>query len=499
VNPVKFVSRSLRLKVSLGVGLVLILLLAPFNWLEYHWQRRVAIADLSQLAATSGAVAEHSLEGAMLSNSRPAIQTIIDSVAQAPDVRAVYLLNTKAVVAASPSGKFNGQQLDQLSGVCRGCHQFPPESRPLSVVETGAGGEQVFRTMTPIKNRSACEGCHAAQDRLNGVLYVDFSMAGLDERLERGLRAGFLASAAIIVLAGLAIYALLSWLVITPMEQVARALHRFGQGERAARALVRSEDEVGMLGGGFNEMAGTIQAQEVCAEQLYAELEARDAVRRQLLGRLTTAHEEERRYLARELHDELGQLLTGLSLHLKLARQACRDDMAKATDHLKRASALIGETIEESHRLITDLRPPVLDDYGLIPALREELKHRLTPVGVAVELDAGGQPAALPPEIATAAFRITQEAITNVIRHANAGQVNVAVQQTATGLTLTIDDDGVGLPYEEPARLPDGQGALGILGMQERADALGGCLEVTRLSPCGTRVKLWLPLDGGAR
>jgi signal transduction histidine kinase len=66
-------------------------------------------------------------------------------------------------------------------------------------------------------------------------------------------------------------------------------------------------------------------------------------------------------------------------------------------------------------------------------------------------------------------------------------------------LTITIDDDGVGLPDEGPARLLDGQGALGILGMQERADALGGCLEVTRRSPCGTRVKLWLPLGGGAQ
>ena len=85
------------------------------------------------------------------------------------------------------------------------------------------------------------------------------------------------------MLAGLAIYALLSRLVITPLEQVARALHGFGQGERAARRSVRSEDEVGMLGSGFNKMASTIQAQEVGAEHLYAELEARDAVRRQLL------------------------------------------------------------------------------------------------------------------------------------------------------------------------------------------------------------------------
>ena len=498
VNLVKFVSRSLRLKVSLGIGLVLILLLAPFIWLQYVWAGRAAIANLSQSAATSGAVAEHSLEGAMLSNNRPAVQTIVDSIAQAPDVRAVYLFNTKSVVAASPGGQFNGQQLDEHAGVCRGCHQLPAKSRPLSVVETDAGGERVFRTMTPIANAPVCQRCHPAQDRLNGALYVDFSMAVLDERLQRGLQSVLLVSAAVVVLAGLAIYALLSRLVITPLEQVAHALHGFGQGERAARAPVRSEDEVGTLGSGFNEMASIIQAQEAGAKQLYAELEARDAVRRQLLARLTTAREEERTCLARELHDTLGQLLTGLSLYLGLARQACPDDVAEAADHLHRASALIGQTIDEAHRLITDLRPPELDDYGLIPALREELKHRLEPVGIVARLDSDSHPAGLPPEIATAAFRIAQEAITNVIRHAHAGQVDVALQQTASGLTMTIDDDGVGLPDEGPAGPPGRPGALGILGMQERADALGGRLEVTRRSPRGTRVRLSLPLDGGA-
>ena len=107
------VSRSLRLKVSLGVSLALILLLTPFNWLQYQLQRRAALADLSQLAVTTGAVAEHSLEGAMLANNRPAIQNIVDSVAQAPDVQSVLLLNPQAIVAASPGGKFNGQPLDR--------------------------------------------------------------------------------------------------------------------------------------------------------------------------------------------------------------------------------------------------------------------------------------------------------------------------------------------------------------------------------------------------
>lgn len=491
------VDRSLRLKVSLGISLALILILAPFNRLQYQLQRRAAIADLSQLAVTTGAVAEHSLEGAMLANNRPAVQTIVDSVAQAPDVQSVFLLNPQAIIAASPGGKFNGQALDRASAVCQSCHRLPPEGRPRGIVATAADGRQVFRTMTPIANQPACFGCHSPRDRLNGALYVDFSMAGLDARLARGLRTALFASAAIILVSALAIYALLSWLVITPMERVGRAMHRFSRGERTARVVVLAPDETGLLSAGFNEMAETIQAQEMKAEQLYAELETRDALRRQLLGRLTTAHEEERRYFAREIHDELGQLLTGLSLNLKLCQQAMPRDPEAAAKHLARANALIGETIEQSHRLIADLRPTVLDDFGLIPALQEELAQRLTPAGIAAGLDAGGDAAGLPPEIATATFRIAQEAITNVIRHANAAQVHVRVQRTASVLVMTIEDDGVGLPDEAPGGAADGRQAFGILGMQERAEALGGRLEVTRRQPRGTRVTLMLPLDGG--
>jgi len=490
---VKPVSRSLRLKVSLGISLALILLLTPFNWLQYQLQRRAALADLSQLAVTTGAVVEHSLQGVMLANNRPAIQTIVDSVAQMSDVQAVLLLNPQAVVAASPGGQLNGQPLDRASAACQDCHRLPPADRPRSIVVTTADGRPVFRTMTPIANQPACTGCHSPQERLNGTLYVEFSMAGLDARLAQGLRTAWLASAAIILLAALAIYALLSWLVITPMERVGRAMRRFSRGERAARADVSSQDEAGLLGSGFNDMAETIQAQEAQAEQLYAALAARDTLRRQLLGRLTAAREEERRHVAREIHDELGQLLTGLSLNLKLCQQAVPHDPAAAAEHLARANALIGETIEQSHRLIADLRPPVLDDFGLVPALQEELDQRLTPAGIAAGLAADGDVAGLPPELATAAFRIAQEALTNVLRHASARQVYVQVQQTASGLAMTIEDDGVGLPDEALSSAANGRQAFGILGMQERAEALGGRLNVTRREPGGTRVTLWLP------
>jgi signal transduction histidine kinase len=281
------------------------------------------------------------------------------------------------------------------------------------------------------------------------------------------------------------------------MERLGRAMRHVSRGERTARAPVRSQDEVGLLGSGFNEMAETIQTQETRAEQLYAELEAKDALRRQLLGRLIAAREEERRYIAREIHDELGQLLTGLSLNLKLCQQAMPRDPGEAAAHLARANALIGESIEQSHRLIADLRPPVLDDFGLIPALQEELEQRLAPAGIAAELGADGDATGLPPEIATAAFRIAQEALTNVICHANARQVRIQVQRTATVVLMTIDDDGIGLPDEALDCAADGRQAFGILGMKERAEALGGRLDVSRREPNGTRVTLALPLDGG--
>ncbi len=494
-STVTSVSRSLRFKVSLGVCLALIVLLAPLNWLQYQVQRRAAIADLELLAANTGAVAEHSLEEAMLTNNRSNIQAIVDGVAQVPGVQSVFLLTPHAVVAASPSGLHNGEQLDQASSVCQACHQFPAASRPRGIAVTAADGQPVFRTMTPIPNRLACQRCHSPQDRLNGVFYMDFSMAGLNMRLERGLQTALLGSTTIIILSALVLYMLLSRLIITPMERVAQALRSFSQGERTTRVSMQAQDEMGLLGHIFNEMADTIQTQEAEASQLYMELKHKDEIRRQLLARLITAREEERRHLAREIHDELGQLLTGLSLNLKLCQQAVPNDPQVAHDRLAKANAVVRQTIEQSHRLIADLRPPILDDLGLAPALQAELNQRLAPLDIAAHLDTEGDVERLPADMRTATFRIVQEAITNVIRHANARQVYVRLQRAADGLTVTVEDDGVGLPNGD-LRGSDGCEALGILGMQERAGALGGRLEVTRCQPHGTRVTLWLPLDG---
>ena len=481
------VSHTLRLKVSIGVCLVLVALLAPMNWLQYELQRRMALRELELFAASMGTTLEHSLQQAMLQNNRRAIQSMVDGAAQSPGIQTIYLLDLTAKVAASPDAAHNGEQLDQQSSTCIVCHRLPADQRPRSVVVLDENRQRVFRTMTPIPNQPACYTCHSAEDRLNGVFYLDISMDGLDSRLKQSVRTAFIGSVLIIVTSVLVVYALLSWLFITPMERIAEAIRGFSQGYRTTRAPISTHDEVGLLAKSFNEMADMIQSQEEVAAQLYSEVQAKEIVRRQLLERLTTAREEEQKRLARRIHDELGQLLTGLSLHLKLCQQTLPAGLDAAHTHLVKAASLVQRTMEQTHVLIQLLRPTVLDDYGLLPAIQEEVDRRLRPLDIQVSLEGPADQEALPTEMATAAFRIFQEAVTNIIRHAAASQVRIILHMGDSGFALTIEDDGVGLPGDFEAQ------GWGILGMQERAAALGGTVEVTRRDPQGVCVSLWLP------
>ncbi len=236
-------------------------------------------------------------------------------------------------------------------------------------------------------------------------------------------------------------------------------------------------------------------------QQTYDELAAAQerlhtlhAQRGELLNRIMLVQEEERRRVAREIHDELGQLLTGLSLNLSACREAVPEEFPQVRGHLTHINGLVQQTIEQAHRIIVDLRPIALDDYGLVPALKEELHKRLDPLGIAVSMDVRSDMEQLDPDSATAAFRIIQEAVTNAIRHAQARQVWVCLNLSDEAFVVLVEDDGVG-----PAGSPDlsassnGYQGMGILGMQERAAALGGKVTIAPRRPRGTQVRLRLP------
>jgi signal transduction histidine kinase len=202
--------------------------------------------------------------------------------------------------------------------------------------------------------------------------------------------------------------------------------------------------------------------------------------------RLVTAREEERRRLRRDLHDGLGPQLSSQTLTLTAARKLLRDDPDAAEQLLLDATTHAQEAIADIRRLVYVLRPPALDDLGLCAAI-QELLHQYRSSGVTLMLDAPSLLPALPAAVEVACYRIAQEALTNVIRHANAHTCIVHLR-AENELILEVRDDGQGLA-------PMYQRGIGLTSMRERAEELGGTCTIT--SPHdgrGTRVLACLPL-----
>jgi PAS domain S-box-containing protein len=231
-------------------------------------------------------------------------------------------------------------------------------------------------------------------------------------------------------------------------------------------------------------------------EQAEARLRESREQLRALAGRLQSVREEEKARMARDLHDELGQLLTGLKMDLRwlerrLSDLPASDDVSPLVDRVVAASELADQTVASVQRIAAELRPGALDRLGLGPALRQEVRRFQERTGIVCQGridEAAPEP---PPEVATALYRICQEALTNVSRHAGATRVVVALSAEPPGLVLSVEDDGRGFEVGPSALGPE---ALGLLGMTERATLLGGEVGFTRRPGGGTVVTARVPL-----
>lgn len=213
-----------------------------------------------------------------------------------------------------------------------------------------------------------------------------------------------------------------------------------------------------------------------------------------LSQRLLEVQEAERRHLARELHDEVGQALTAAKISLQMAQQAAADARL-ATDLCKSIDAL-DELLRQVRRMSLDLRPPMLDDFGLLPALRWYLDQTIERTGLEVRLIAPAKLERLDPELETACYRVVQEAITNVVKHADASHVEVELTH-GDELNVTISDDGRGFEVggaEEKARHG---AAAGLAGMLERVGLLEGLLWIDSTPGHGTKVRACFPMKRG--
>lgn len=260
-------------------------------------------------------------------------------------------------------------------------------------------------------------------------------------------------------------------------------------------ASLREEDSLGeaelnLLNAFSQQIAAAVEN-----ARLYRVVQERETQLERLVGQLVNAQEGERQRIARELHDETGQKLTALAMGLAaVEQQVTNGETAHAARLIRNLRELSDEAIIELRHIMADLRPAQLDDLGLTPALRWYVnRYQERYPGIKVSFAADRLERRLPPQHETVLFRAAQEALTNVVRHAQANHVTVALTQTADAVRLEVADNGVGFDVNAPARHAAGSG-LGLVGMRERVALVGGRCVVTAEPGGGTRVLVELPL-----
>jgi signal transduction histidine kinase len=224
-------------------------------------------------------------------------------------------------------------------------------------------------------------------------------------------------------------------------------------------------------------------------QQQRARIQEAEQELRQLSRRLVMAQEEERKALSRELHDEVGQMLTALNMQvgaLESARHGSPEKFHSLLEDIRQQNA---HTLRAVRHLAMGLRPSMLDDLGLAPALEWQGREFSRRMGVPVTVQIDGELEHLPDPQRTCIYRVVQEALTNCARHAKARTVRVSVHGSPNLITVTIQDDGIG--FEPDLRMP---GRLGLLGIQERVKELDGSVHIASQPKQGTVVKVEVPV-----
>jgi signal transduction histidine kinase len=295
-----------------------------------------------------------------------------------------------------------------------------------------------------------------------------------------------------------------------PIVMLTAAAERIAGGDLEQPIPPLADDEVGRLGRSLERMRVALRASlETIAQDnleleqrvesrtkelkaLYERLQEREEWREELLRKVISAQEDERRRLARELHDETSQTLSALAMKIETALAAWPQEPSR--ERLVEAKALTVRTIEELHRLIFDLRPSVLDDLGLLSAIRWYAERHLERRGIAVRCEFSGTEARLQPELETALFRVVQEAITNIAKHAGAETVLVQFLEREDRIEIEIEDDGRGFSPDSLPPPAARERGLGLLGMRERVELFGGTIEIDSAPGRGTRIAITVPL-----
>jgi signal transduction histidine kinase len=279
--------------------------------------------------------------------------------------------------------------------------------------------------------------------------------------------------------------------IVKPVNAMVKATREFAAGNLSARIDIASGlDELNHLASAFDRMAEKLELRQ--AERDAAEREIRNSREqlRNLSAHLISVREEERTRMAREIHDELGQSLTALKMDVSWLNRHLPEVDADFNSKLSSMEEVIDRTIQSVQKLSGELRPGILDDLGLAAAIEWQAEEFENRTGIQCEIALSPEESVLTREQSTTMFRIFQETLTNVIRHAQATKVEVRLMEQKGSIVLEVTDNGRGITEAE---ISDPK-AFGLIGMRERVDFMGGEITIAGSPGQGTRIMVILPL-----
>jgi signal transduction histidine kinase len=361
-----------------------------------------------------------------------------------------------------------------------------------------------------------CAPIEVAGARL-GTVFLGYSYAAVANEISTAQRQIILIGLATIVFGGIFAYFLASF-ISSPIQRITEAMAQVANGDINAPLMIQRSDEIGTLANSFNKMAEDLgrhrkhlevlveartaalasaneQLQQEIADRTRAEEELKQSQEqlRELASYLQHVREEERSRIAREIHDELGQALTALKMDVHWLGLRLPTDRQMLMDKIKSMSGIIDTTVQAVRRISSELRPGLLDDLGLTAAIEWQAQEFCSRAGLQCDIRSEPEDIILDQSRSIALFRIFQEALTNIARHAQATQVEIILEENFAKVEMEIRDNGKGI---SPGQLAASR-SFGILGIRERVHSLGGNLSISGAPGQGTVVRVSLPL--GAR
>ena len=459
---------SIRVKI-LGMALVLVLLLGGGVTLQVRavLTRTLTQELRDQSVSLARDLAARTAGPLLINDLYDILQLLRETRTNNPDVRYAFVLDSDdRIVAHTFSGAFP-PGLEQVNPVQPDAHH--------RTIRLATDEGMVWDTAVPIfEGRAGTARVGLDEKRMHDTL--------------NAVTAQLLLTTLLVSAIGIVSATMLTWLLTRPIHRLVEATEAVRQGDFSPRVDRWANDELGELADAFNAMTADLATAQT-------ERQERERMRAYYLEQIITAQEEERKRIARELHDETGQALASLMVGLRNVEEAPSPQAAH--QRLVELRAQTAGALEDVRRLALELRPSALDDLGLAAALRRYVQDFTTRFDVRVDLQMDGlERQRLAPQVETAVYRIVQEALTNTARYAQASQVSVLVKagDAQRQLSIIVEDNGCGFDAESVLRAGLAENRMGLYGIRERAELLGGTLTVESQSGGGTTVYVRVPL-----